>query len=296
MAKKTKGIVLALICITLWALIPVVAKLGQTSLDNHQFLFWSSLVSFVILLCLAAIKGNLMEIAHYSVGDWFQLSILGLLGTYFYYLFLYLGYASTSGLTVLVFQYSWPILIVLFSAFILKEVLTFRKAITLLLGFTGVVVVLTGGRFDMVTIENPGSISLVVTGAACFALYSVLSKTVRKDPLTAVTIYFMCAGMASLASMLLFSEFSFPSEKEIVPVVLNGLFINGISYSLWLFALRSTEASYLAPFTFITPALSALYLVVFFNEPLTTALLIGLLCIVAGGLVNSLNLKRLAGN
>ena len=49
MNNKTKGTMFVLICVALWGLIPVVARMGQSSLDNHQFLFWSSLISFIVL-------------------------------------------------------------------------------------------------------------------------------------------------------------------------------------------------------------------------------------------------------
>ena len=86
---RLKGTIYVLICVVLWGLIPVVARLGQSRLDNHQFLFWSSLVSFLVLTGNASLSGKLNEIKTYRVGEWFFLLFLGLLGTYIYYLFLY---------------------------------------------------------------------------------------------------------------------------------------------------------------------------------------------------------------
>lgn len=289
MSAKTKGTVFVLICVSLWALIPVVAKLGQATLDNHQFLFWSSLVSFVVLAITSTVAGTIGEIKRYSTKDWLYISFLGLLGTYIYYLFLYLGYSRAIGMEVLVFQYSWPILIVVFSIPILKEKLTVKKSVALILGFIGVITVLTKGEFQNINVSNPSVIALVAAGASCFALFSVLSKTVVKESYSVVVVYFFAACVASFISMLYFSEFAFPSTPEIIPVLLNGVFVNGISYIFWVVALKSTEASYLAPFTFITPILSALYLVFFFGEDFILAYGVGLFCIVTGGLVNSLN-------
>lgn len=294
MTGKLKGTLFVLLCVSLWALIPVVAKLGQTSLDNHQFLFWSSLVSFLVLILNAAFSGKLHEVSSYSPRDWGFIIILGLLGTYIYYLFLYLGYARAKGLEVLVMQYTWPVMIVALSIWILKEKLTTRKILALALGFLGVVTVLTKGEFSQINVSNPLVILLVGTGASCFALYSVLSKTVKKEPIVVVSFYFLSALVASFLFMLLFSSFSMPTTAEIVPILLNGILVNGYSYIFWMKALHSTEASYLAPFTFITPILSALYLVIFFNEPLVMAYLLGLILIVLGGLINSLNTKAVA--
>lgn len=287
MTNRAKGTLYVLICVSLWGLIPVVARLGQSTLDNHQFLFWSSLVSFLVLFLNAGLSGDLPEIRFYSIRDWALIAFLGLLGTYFYYLFLYLGYAQAKGLEVLVVQYTWPIIIVVLSLIILNEKLTFRKVAALLLGFVGVVTVLTKGEFNQIDVSNPSVILLVGAGAFCFALFSVLSKNVRKSPVVVVSLYFLAALIASFASMLYFSGFALPAPKEIFPILLNGLLVNGYSYIFWKKALHVTEASYLAPFTYLAPILSAFYLVVFFDEPFLMVYGVGLIFIVAGGLVNS---------
>lgn len=294
MSNKFKGTIFVLICIALWALIPVVAKLGQASLDNHQFLFWSSLVSFLVLSITAVVKGDMAELGSYSLKEWLYYSLLGLLGTYIYYLFLYLGYAKAVGMEVLVIQYTWPIFILVLSLFILKEHLTIRKTIAIALGFIGVMLVLTKGNFDNIQLNNLTVIALVAAGSFCFALFSVLSKNIKRAPLVVISIYFLSATLASLISMMHFSEFRFPSSAEIVPVLLNGILVNGFSYLFWLMALRLAEASYLAPFTFITPVLSAIYLIVFFGEPMLGIYLVGLACVIVGGLVNSLSFSKKA--
>ncbi len=287
MNSKAKGTIFVLICVALWGLIPVVARLGQSSLDNHQFLFWSSLVSFLVLFVNATLAGEVKEITSYSLRDWAFIMFLGLLGTYIYYLFLYLGYAQAKGLEVLVIQYTWPILIVVLSLIILKEKLTSRKALAIAFGFIGVVTVLTKGEFASIDVSNPSVIFLVGMGAFCFALFSVLSKTVTKSPTIVVSLYFLAALIASFFSMLYFSGFAIPSSQEILPILLNGLLVNGYSYIFWKKALLATEASYLAPFTYIAPILSAIYLVLIFDEPFLLAYGFGLMLILVGGLINS---------
>ena len=290
---RLKGTVYVLVCVALWGLIPVVARFGQSELDNHQFLFWSSLVSFAVLAANAGVSGQLGELRQYSVGEWAFFLFLGLLGTYIYYLFLYLGYARASGLEVLVVQYTWPIIIVALSLLLLGERLDWRKSLSLLLGFIGVVVVLTRGEPGRIDVSQPGVILLVFAGAFCFALFSVLSKRVERNPQAVVSIYFLAALVASFVSMHYFSGFALPRRADLWPILLNGVLVNGYSYIFWVRGLQSADASYLAPFTYIAPVLSAFYLVVIFDEPLLPAYGIGLACILAGGLLNTLGGRRL---
>ena len=70
MTDKARGTLFVLICVMLWGLIPVVARLGQSNLDNHQFLFWSSLVSFLVLVMNAGLSGKLAEVGTYQIRDW----------------------------------------------------------------------------------------------------------------------------------------------------------------------------------------------------------------------------------
>lgn len=294
MTDKTKGTILVLICVALWAMIPPAAKFAQSSLDNHQFLFWSSLISFLCLFTSAILKKKVKEIKKYRKKDWINILILGLLGTYIYYLFLYLGYKEAKGLEVLVVQYTWPITIVVLSLFLLKEKLTIRKAIAVFLGFIGVLIVLTKGDLSNIHIDNFSVIILVFLGASSFATFSVLSKKIHLEPIGVTSIYFLSATIASLISMFYFSSFALPTIEEWFPVLLNGIFLNGFSYLLWINALKMTEASYLAPFIFITPILSAIYLIVLFDEPLEFAYIFGLICVIIAGMVNSIRLKKRA--
>jgi len=88
--------------------------------------------------------------------------------------------------------------------------------------------------------------------------------------------------------MQTFSSFIFPTAQEWLFILINGVFLNGISYLLWIKALQNADASFVAPFIFITPILSAGFLMTFFDEPILSVYFVGLLLIVMSGLANSL--------
>ena len=265
----------------------MVAILGQSHLDHHQFLFWSSFVSFAIIISISGFLNRLKYLRQFSLKDIAYSSFLGLLGTYIYYLFLYLGYAQANGIEVLVIQYTWPVLIVAFSIPLLKEKLTVNKGIAIGFGFLGVSIVLSRGQLNAIQVSNPQVLIFVAAGATCFALFSVLSKKLTQDPFCLITIYFASASIASLLSMLFLSNYALPRDNELIAVTVNGIFVNGISYLFWILALKHCQASYLAPLTFLTPVLSAIYLVLFFDETFHLSYGIGLLLIITAGIINS---------
>ncbi len=286
MSTKQIGTFYALVCIALWALIPVVSKIGQAELDHHQFLFWSSLVSFITMLLISLYSTKWKLILSYQTKDWLAAIVLGLLGTYVYYLLLYQGYSKGKGMEVLIMQYTWPIFIALLSPILLNESFGWRKRTALILGFAAVTLVITKGNLSQVNLNQPETLGWVAVGSFCFALFSVLSKKVSLEPIGLTTIYFGVATLASFISMQSYSEFAVPNSSSITPLLLNGIFVNGISYILWIWALRKAEASYLAPLTFLTPILSAVYLSVFFDDVFLPIYGLALGFIIFAGLIN----------
>ena len=286
MNSKSKSVIYVMLCVFLWALIPVVSKLGQSNLDNHQFLFWSSTISFLTFLIIIMTKKKGIMILSLSTKDWIHSIVLGILGTYLYYILLYFGYANAKGIEVLIIQYCWPIFVIILSILILKERLNIRKVISIVLGFFGVFLVLTKGKLTEIHLDNFFVDSIVFIAAFVFGLFSVLSKRVRIDSLTLVTIYFFTATVISFLSMISLSEFKLPTQETFLPIIINGIFVNGVSYLLWIGALKIGKASFIAPFVFLTPVISTILLILFFKEPFQLIYVIGMISVIIGGLIN----------
>ncbi len=282
MREEIKGYLYALLCIFFWSLIPVVAKVGQCSLDTYQFLFYSSAVSFISLLVYVLCTGRFADIKKYSLKELCWSLFLGFLGTYIYYLLLYFGYREAKGLDVLVMQYTWPLFVAFLSPLIVKEKLSKKRIIGVLLGFAGVVVVLTRGHIWTLRLPNLNILLLVLLASLCFALFSLLSKGFEKEESLLTTIYFFAATGASLISLGIFSSFTLPTSKDVVSILLNGILVNGFSYILWIMALKRLNASSLASLVFLTPIFAAINLILFFGETFMWIYGVGFLLVLSG--------------
>ncbi|WP_455755616.1 DMT family transporter [Sulfurimonas sp.] len=291
--KSNISIIYVFLCIVLWSLIPTFAKFGQSSLDNHQYLFYSSIVSFLTLLFISIITKQIKEVFTYSKKIILVLFGLGFLD-FLYYLLLYYGYKEANGLEVLVIQYMWPIFIVILSLFILKETLTKNKLLSVVFGFIGVSVVITKGDFTQLNFSNIDVLIIVILGAISFALFSVLSKKVKTNLTNAVMVYFFSAILFSFVTISMYSEFIIPSSDDWISIIVNGVFLNGISYLFWIKALQNMDASKVAPYIFITPILSAFFLILFFDEPILISYFVGLVFVIISGLLNSLKKKNVS--
>ena len=287
MTNKSKATIFVLACVVLWAFIPIVSKLGQQNLDNYQFLFWSSLLSLAVIFISSLVAGKKEYFKNYNPRKLLTAFGLGFLGTFLYYLLLYFGYARAKGLEVLVIQYTWPIFIVIFSVFLLKEKLNWKSILSCALGFTGVLIVLTKGNLGQIYLSNIFVDLIVLCAAGVFGLFSVLSKKADFEPFTATTLFFASATVFSFFTMLIFSRFQLPTSGSLIPILGNGILINGFSYILWLKGLSYTKASSTAPLVFLTPILAAILIVLFFKETFLPIYLIGLTLVVLAGLIST---------
>ena len=285
--KSNIGIIYIILCILLWALIPTFTKFSQSGLDHYQYLFYSSIISFLSIFIVSLFQNNLEELFSYSKKIFLILFGLGFLD-FIFYLLLYFGYNNANGLEVLVIQYMWPIFIVFLSLIILKEELTKNKLFSIFFGFIGVILVITKGEFNNLDFSNIDILLIVMVGTIAFALFSVLSKLVTINPTNAVMVYFFSAIIYSAISVETYSSFILPSQKDWLIILINGIFLNGVSYLFWIKGLQIFHASKVAPFLFITPILSALFLILFFNEPILPIYFVGLFFVILSGLINSL--------
>lgn len=281
--SKVLGLIYALLCVVLWSFIPVISRFGQVKLDNFQFLFWSNLLSLIVVSLAAIYFKKLNNIRNIRKEKIIQLVLLGTIGCAFYYLCLYYGYAHAKVIEVLIVQYSWPFLIVILSTFLLKEKLTFISFLSACLGFLGIGIVLTKGNLYSVNLSNISANFIVFIGSFSCALFSVLSKKIQEEEYTTTVLYFIGGVFLSTLSMLLISRFSFPSVGELVPVIINGAFINGVSYIFWLKSLSLIPASVAAILVFFTPVISTFLIIVIFQEPFLWSYGAGLLMVLTAG-------------
>lgn len=283
MSDKFQAGILASLCIALWGLIPVVAKLGQVGLSSAQFLFFSSFISLLVMGVICIATGRWRQLKRLSLKDAIKIFLNGLLGTWLYYLLLYQGYSLANGVEVLVVQYTWPVTICVLAVLILNEHWHRYTTLAVILGFSSVVLVLTKGKLSSLTISEPVAILWVFVGASSFALFSVLNKYFHYEPISLTTLYFAVATIISGLQLGLTEQWQWPAHQAWTPIILNGALVNGVSYLLWIWAIKKADMSFVTTFTFATPLVSLCYLVIFFGETLLPVYALAFICAAASG-------------
>jgi drug/metabolite transporter (DMT)-like permease len=185
-----------------------------------------------------------------------------------------------------VLVYLQPILVGVLAWLILGEPLSAAKIVGLLLGFSGIVAVsaesVSGGTNSI----SPVGVVFGACSALSWALGTVYFKKYesRVSTLWAVAITFLVGGVVLTALGLLierWSEISWTGEF-VASLLYSGLVGISLAWVIWFALVRAGEASRVAAYIFAVPLTAVLIGVVFLDEPLGYALLIGAALVVCG--------------
>ena len=185
-----------------------------------------------------------------------------------------------------VLVYLQPILVGVLAWLILGEPLSTAKIVGLLLGFSGIVAVsmesISGGTSTVSlvgVIFGAGSALFWALGTVYFKKYEA-----RVSTLWAVAMTFLVGGVVLTALGLLvegWREVSWTGEF-VASLLYSGLVGISLAWVIWFALVRAGEASRVAAYIFAVPLTAVLIGVVFLDEPLGYALLVGAALVVSG--------------
>lgn len=185
-------------------------------------------------------------------------------------------------------NYASPLLIVVFSALLLKERVHVFRWTAVLIGLVGVLIVL----WPRLTVFSGGSAvddAVTIGAIACFcsAILSAFAmmqvrKLVQTERTEAIVVYFfISASLLSLLSLPL--GWAWPTPQQALLLVGAG-FAGGIGQLLLTSCYRYADMSVIAPFEYVSLILTIIIGYVVFSDVPTLAMIMGALIIVASGI------------
>ncbi len=290
--KKIKSYFYLGLCILLWASIPVVSKKILVEINNFQMLFYSTVLSFLVVGVILLLQKKTQIMKNYRLMDYLVMGFLGFLGTYLYFVLLYGAFTLTAASEGFILAYTWPILVLALAFIILKEKVTLKKVISIFISFFGIVIIVTHGKITSVAFTNIIGDILALSGAFVFALFSVLGKKYNFDKTVSAFIYFCSALIFITLTVSFFSPVNIPSIKILPWLLYNGIFVNGITYIFWFKALEHGDTEIISNILYLTPFLSLIYISIFLDEKILLSSLLGLIVIVSGIIIQSVKLEN----
>ena len=200
------------------------------------------------------------------------------------YSFTIVGLVATSA----IFS-SYPLLVVIFSCFILKEELTKLKIAIVFVGFLGVLIIIrpSGDVFQMHSI-------IPLIGAVLFALYGVLTRMASFSD-SSYTSLIWTGLIGAFISTLLAPFYILPIEKSDIFLMLILCILGIVGHFTLIKAFEFAEATVIQPFAYFHLVFAGIIGVLIFNESINLPIILGSSIVIFAG-IHSYLLDNIAKN
>ncbi|HNW36628.1 MAG TPA: EamA family transporter, partial [Candidatus Ozemobacteraceae bacterium] len=270
---KIRMPVLVITTVLAFSALEVVANPIRNRIDPFAMTFWRFLLGGLFLLPPAVRRiRKKARVFSWKVLAW--LTVLGVLniivGMGAHALSVKYAKASTAAILIA----ANPIVINLFGWVLLGELLSWRRSMTLILGFCGVLLVAARPAVG----EDTGfGIAAGLIGMAAFSLYTVLSKKFirRLGSLVVTVVTFFTASVVFLPLLLLAGVKIWPEPDVWLRLLILGFVVSGLGYYSFFKILNELPAGRTSLLFFAKPPVAIILAWLLLGESVAPGALVG---------------------
>lgn len=287
---KTKDVISLLILSALWGGSFLFIRVASLELGPILLIELRVLIAGLTLLVYALATGINLEIKTY----WRQYLIIGLINSAIPFTLIATAELNLSAGYAAILNATTPLFGAIVAAAWVKEPLTLKKLAGLILGMAGVIVVFGWGSLSFSGIIAL-SIGASVLAAIFYGFAGVYAKVKGKGmrPFNLAT----CSLLGAALWLLPLTPFALPQTgpdlNAILAVLALALLSTAFGYLLYYGLIESAGPTRTLTVTFLAPVFGVIWGIIFLNEGLTLATVVGFAIILAGTvLVTGFSLKR----
>lgn len=283
MKKQTQSYCYALLTVGLWSTVGSASKITLSYLTPTQLLFYSCLVSIIVLFLITLLEGKLGALLQFKKRE-IAISVgYGFLNPFAYYLVLFRAYDLLPAQQAQIINYTWALSLTLLSIPLLKQRVSSKQWVAIIVSYIGVLIIATKGRLLSLEFDSPLGIAFALGSTIIWALYWVLNTKDTRDPVLGLFLNFLCAFPMITIYLYLTEGFSFISTQGMLGAGYIGVVEMGVSFVLWLKAMKLTDnTAKIANLIFIAPILSLFLIHYLVGEEIFISTLIGLVLVLLG--------------
>ncbi|MCI5052276.1 MAG: DMT family transporter [Simkaniaceae bacterium] len=253
--------------LALWSL---TALLSVELINIPPFLLTGVMTScfFLITLCKIALKRR-WSVFRQSLSTW----LIGATTFTAFNVFYHASFKLAPAATVDLINYLWPIMVVVVSSFLPGERFTKRHALSALLGFISLYILIGYSPVKMHSKELLGCFFAFIGALSWTAFNLFLSR----DQTTNGDVLGLFAGLTAAICFIfhfICEPFTIPSQREWLQLLFIGFFVCGSTYTLWNYGIKRGSIKQLSIYSYFTPVASISFLVAFGKSELTNSLFI----------------------
>ncbi len=253
----------------------------SSEINTFQILFFRSAIGLVIIsvIILASQRRHLFKsqrLKQHALRNIFHFS-----GQYGWFL----GLALLPLAQVFALEFTTPLWTMLIAAWVLKEKITRKKIMAILLGLTGVYIIVAPGS------EIFNAISFIVLGAAiCYAIAHISTKSLSQSEHPLTILFYMCAIQLPIAGLLTFNNWYLPNPIQWAWLLLVGITALTAHYCIAK-AMHNSEVSTVVTLDFLRLPLIAAVGVMLYSESFNISIIVGAALMLLGNLINTYQIK-----
>ncbi|RNC72192.1 MAG: DMT family transporter [Desulfuromonadales bacterium] len=284
MGDARKGTIYALVAVLLFATLGTGFKLSVSRLDSFTVTVVMGAVATVALFLNLLVKGKarLVTEEFRRMPRFFVAA--GIIGLGVQQILCLRAYELLPAFQAVILTYTYPLMMVVLARLVYRERTTPLSVFCVLLGFGGVYLLLSEGRFMALDL-SPG-VAVALLTALAFALFCVMIKHGRFDVEVGMFL-FNLFGLFFLLCLAPFFGFDPAIDPgQLLVLIYLGVFPTAVAFILWNRALHLTRTGRCSNIALLTPLLSLLIISLVLGERITLHHLAGLLIIVVSVFIN----------
>ena len=273
--KNSKGIFLMIISMASFAVGDTFVKISGAFLSPAQIMFFLIAGGLIIFAIIAIFKGeNLLDSRAFS-----PVLIIRYLAEMIGLVAMIMGLTKIPLSVVGTVTQASPILVAAGAVFFFKEIVSWRRWSSIVIGFIGVVLVIQPGSQNL-----DYAVIWAVIALVAFSIRDLVTRLTPPDiPSASIATFTMIAAFPFTAAWVFFGgEKFFPPEIDWA-VVSSMIILGSFGYLLLITSLRLGELSAIMPFRYSRIVFLLILGVFVFGERPTTSMLVGAALILTSG-------------
>lgn len=237
-------------------------------------------------------------IAHRGKSGWAKLKqplrvwVLGVGGLFGYHFFYFTALSNAPVADASLIAYLWPLLIVVFSAFLPGERLRWFHMVGAFMGLGGAtLLVASKGEFSFSSQFAWGYMAACAC-ALIWSLYSVLNRTQGHVPTETVAGFCLLTAVLGALSHMMFENWVDPTFSQWLAIIALGAGPVGASFYAWDYGTKHGNIHFLGVCSYGAPLFSTLFLTMAGQAEVTIYLVVACLLITSGAVLGSLDMFK----
>ncbi|NRD72748.1 DMT family transporter [Shewanella sp. VB17] len=277
MKQSNQAYVYAIGAVCLWSTVATAFKLALQHFTPLQLVFVAVTTSIFTLSIIIMIQGKRRLIKTQFVARPFFYLQTGLINPFLYYLVLFKAYDLLPAQQALSLNYTWAILLPLLSVPMLRQKLRKSDMTAAILAYLGVFIIATNGNLTDFSFNSGTGVILALSSTLLWSLYWIINTKDKGDAVVSLLLSFLVGFPFILVTLLLTQALPSWNVEAIAAGVYVGLFEMGITFVLWLVALKKADrTASITTMVFITPVMSIGFIAWILQENIAKTTYLGL--------------------